>query len=203
MSRMLGLVLILGLAACAHGPEAASGGRALPLANPGFESGGGAFGDNPGVARHWQNTDGKPYPGWYAIDRDVFHSGGASQRMTYVPGLSDPHGTVWQFTPEGSVTSGRRYRASVWTRTEGVTGASEKWGWLHLTLRFFGGTHDSPFPLLGEFKAPPTEHINHDWEEVSVEAVAPEGASFIQILVHLHTEAGTYWYDDASVIEVQ
>lgn len=169
------------------------------LKNPGFEEGGGGVdGANPGVGRYWQNTDGKSHPGWYEIDEQVAHSGKRSQRLTYIPGTSDPWGTVWQFTPEGSITPGKRYKASVWCKTENITGASEKWGWLHLAIRWFGPGQK----MLGEeIKAERIEPINHDWTKAELSGTAPPGTSYIQMNLYLHTEAGTYWYDDAEITE--
>ncbi len=185
--------------AAAAPPEPGSEHIALPLENPSFDEGGGADGKNPGVARHWQNTDGKSHPRWYAIDTQIKHSGRASQRLEYIPGLSDPWGSVWQATEPGAVNPGRRYRASVWSRVRGITGASRAWGGLRLAIRFFA----PGWKMLREARAPLDSNEDADWHEISVTAEAPPGTERIQFIVYLHTEAGTIWYDDASLAELR
>jgi len=170
-------------------------GVALPLKNPGLDEPGGPDGANPTVAAGWQNTDGKPHPGWYGIDRKVKRSGAGSQRMSYIPGLSDPWGTIWQFTPAGSAKPGHLYEASVWCRTQGIKGPSKKWGGLRLAVRFF----DKKGRCLSEARAPLDWNEDHNWRPVGVRSAAPEGAWRIQIVLFLHTEAGTIWYDDVQV----
>lgn len=165
------------------------------LMNASFEEGGGADGHNAGVALHWQNTDGKVHARWYEIDRDVARTGHASQRMTYLPGTSDPWGTVWQFTPIGSIEPGRTYEASVWCRVHGITGASASWGGLRLAVRWMNADNR----ILREDRAPLDRNDDQDWHRIAVTAVAPPEASRLQFLVYLHTEAGTLWYDDAAV----
>jgi len=166
------------------------------LTNPGFEAPGGVDGKNRGIALHWQNTDGEWHPGWYDLDDNVRHSGKASQRMAYIRGVSDPFGSVWQFTPEGSVTPGRWYRASVWCRTQGIV---DRWGWLRLTVRFMKPGDPTAF---GEVHAKKIENEPEDWHQVSVTVRAPPEATRIQFLVCHHTESGIVWFDDAEVAEV-
>jgi hypothetical protein len=184
----LALGILVGLAAASQ--------LANLLTNPGFEGAGGVDGKNRGVALHWQNTDGNWHPGWYDVDGYVKRSGKSSQRMVYVRGVSDPFGSVWQFTPEGSVTPGRWYRAAVWCRTQGIV---DKWGWLRLTVRFMRPGDPTAF---GEVKAERIENEPQDWHRVSVTAQAPAEATRIQFLVSHHTESGIVWYDDAEVIEL-
>jgi len=191
------------LAAClilaAGGPTARARQEAkeIPLKNPGFEQGGGADGTNPGVARYWQNTDGKAHPRWYAIDTTIKHSGRASQRLRYIPGVSDPWGIVWQATEPGAVQPGRWYTASVWCRVRGITGPSRAWGGLRLAMRFFGPN----WKMLREARAPIDSNEDADWHLIQVTAQAPPGTERIQFIVYLHTEAGTIWYDDARLVE--
>jgi hypothetical protein len=166
------------------------------LTNPGFEGAGGVDGQNHGVARHWQNTDGIWHPGWYDVDGYVKHSGKSSQRMAYIPGISDPWASVWAFTPEGSVAPGRWYAASVWCRTQGIV---NQWGWLRLTVRFMKPGEPTAF---GEIKAERIENEPQDWHRVSVTVQAPPEATRIQFLVSHHTESGIVWYDDAEVVEL-
>lgn len=166
------------------------------LTNPGFEAPGGVDGKNPGIALRWQNTDGKWHPGWYDLDYNIRHSGKASQRMAYIRGISDPFGSVWQFTPERSVTPGRWYRASVWCRTQGIV---DKWGWLRLTVRFMKPGDPTAF---GEVHAKKIENEPEDWHQVSVIVQAPPQATRIQFLVCHHTESGIVWFDDAEVVEM-
>ncbi len=155
------------------------------LRNPGFER----EGDTAGVAAYWQNTDGKDHPDWYAVDTSVRRSGKASQRITFGPGAK-PDLTVWQMTPVGSVYGGRKYCASVWCRTEGV---AEKWGGLRLAVRFFGPDGK----MIKEFRGPLDPPGSLDWHQVRVEAVAPPRSLRAQVVLYLHAESGTVWYDDA------
>jgi hypothetical protein len=195
MRNLLSLAVVA--AACCLCVSLASASQlANLLTNPGFEGAGGVDGKNPGVARHWQNTDGIWHPGWYDIDGYIKHSGKSSQRICYIRGISDPWASVWQFTPEGSVTPGRWYRASVWCRTQGIV---DKWGWLRLTVRFMKPGEPTAF---GEVKAERIENEPEDWHRVSVTVQAPEEATRIQFLVSHHTESGIVWYDDAEVVEL-
>ena len=155
------------------------------LRNPGFER----EGDTPGVAAYWQNTDGKAHREWYSLDRQVRHGGKASQCIVFGPGAK-PDLTVWQMTPVGSVYGGRRYRASVWCKTEGIV---DRWGGLRLAVRFFGPDGK----MIQEFRAPLDPPGSLDWHQVTVEAVAPPRSLRAQIVLYLHAESGRVWYDDA------
>jgi hypothetical protein len=156
------------------------------LRNPGFES----AGELAGVARYWTNTDGQAHPAWYAVDTQMRRHGHASQRLTWGPGARADL-TVWQMTPVGSVYAGRRYRASVWCRVQGLR---QRWGGLRLAVRFF----DAAGTMLAEYRAPLDRHQDADWHQVSLLATAPRGALRAQIVLYLHAESGTVWYDDAS-----
>ncbi len=142
-----------------------------------------------GVAAGWTNTDGKPHPEWYALDTQVKRGGWASQRIMFGPGAK-PDLTVWQMTPYGSVYEGRRYRASVWCKYEGIR---DSWGGLRLAVRFFG----EGGKMLEEHRAPLDKLGSADWHLVQVSARAPRGALQAQIVLYLHAESGTVWYDDA------
>ena len=155
------------------------------LRNPGFD----AEGRIEGVAKAWINTDGKVHPDFYALDRRIKHSGRASQRITFAPGAR-PNLTVWQITPLGSVYQGRLYRASVWCRTQGI---KDKWGGLRLAVRFFS----DKMQMLKEFRAPLDPPGSLGWHKASLIARAPRGALRAQIVLYLHAESGTVWYDDA------
>ncbi|MBC7286763.1 MAG: beta-galactosidase [Armatimonadetes bacterium] len=155
------------------------------LRNPGFER----EGSTPGVAESWQNTDGQAHPDWYAIDTRVRHGGRASQRITFGHGAR-PDLTVWQMTPAGSVYGGRTYAASVWCKAEGVR---DNWGGLRLAVRFFAADGT----MTQEFRAPLDPSGTTGWHKVSVTADAPKSSIRAQVVLYLHAESGTVWYDDA------
>jgi hypothetical protein len=165
------------------------------LLNSNFSLGGGMTGRMPGVGLHWQTTDGAAHLGWYNLDRQIFLSPPASQRMTCSSTTANPWGTIWQTTPHRSVTPGREYEASVWCRTSGFEDSSFLWGGLRLAIRFM----DSEKNVLSESRAPLDICEDHGWRRISVRARAPENASCIQFLIYLRSEAGTVWYDDAEI----
>lgn len=192
------------------------------LLNPSFEEegAGGPGGDQTGVGRFWETVCGGPHPEIYSIDRTVAHSGRCSQRMSsdapynyemraslperhcyHMEGgerrrhpVPTPLGNqaIAQCTPPGSVEPGRRYRASVWVKTRGL---SEEWEWFRLSFYWL----DAEGRFLGEVRQekpegpmPPTA----DWHLVDCEGVAPEGASCAKVYLHHHFVHGTVWFDD-------
>ncbi len=171
--------------------------RPIHLKNPGFEDFGGVDGWNACIGRFWQNTDGRMHRGWYRVDPMAAHSGRSSQRISYIPGQSDPWGTVWQFTPRNSVRPGGIYGASVWCQVDGFQGPSLAWGGLRLAIRFI----DADGNPISEARAPLDSNQPHAWRRIEVEAVAPERANRLQVVLYLHSESGTVWYDDVEVWE--
>ncbi len=161
------------------------------LRNPGFEQEAAGENSTPGVAPGWQNTDGRPHREWYALDDQTAYAGRRSQRISFGRGAK-PDLTVWQATPVGSAAPGRTYEASVYTKCKGLKDA---WGGLRLALRFM----DADAKVLEEHRAPLAPECASGWRRIYVRATAPRRALRSQIVLFLHSESGTVWYDEATV----
>jgi hypothetical protein len=190
----------------------------------GFEHGDGGWdGSQPGVGIRWETVCGGEHSEIYCLDSAFKHSGFFSQRMTCegfryhwlegggycysVDGASEKKHpapaelgmqAIAQTTAPGLIRPGRRYRASVWVRIEGLT---ETWEWFRLGIYWL----DSAGGFLQETREPDTDrgnHGSHEWRQVVAEGDAPPGAAFAKVYLHHHFVHGTVWFDDASLTQL-
>ena len=84
---------------------------------------------------------------------------------------------------------GATYRASVWCKTEDLAG-----GHPVIDLTFYDGARKYAAP--GMFVAR-GEDGTHDWQQLVIEAQAPQGARLMTFRAGLNRAAGTLWFDDA------
>lgn len=194
------------------------------LLSGGFEEGDGGYnGLQPGVGVRWETVCGGAHPELYCLDSAVRHSGQFSQRMTcygynyrwtgdggycfsIARGAEVRHPAptelgmqaIAQTTVAGAIVPGRRYRASVWARIQGL---SEPWEWFRLCIYWL----DAGGRFLSETREGDSSRANygsHDWKQVFAEGQAPEGAAFAKVYLHHHFVHGTVWYDDAALTEL-
>jgi len=89
---------------------------------------------------------------------------------------------------------GALYRASIWCRTQNL-----REGQPVIDLTFYGP--DAKYLAPGVFVASGASGT-HDWEQTVVEGRAPEGARLVTFRGGLNWAAGTLWFDDAELVQV-
>jgi hypothetical protein len=86
------------------------------------------------------------------------------------------------------VNPGEKYRASAWIETRAAT------GWNGLILEFY----DTAYRPIAKVQSE-SPKANQPWSEVSVEAVAPEAARWLRLLLHAESPDGAVWFDDVGL----
>ena len=102
-------------------------------------------------------------------------------------------GLDWQQTWPNAVRvrPGEKYRASVWGKAAATTGGS------YLAVEF----SDTDYrPILVTKSAVLT--TDGAWQQLSVDAAAPDSARWLRIILHGAGSDGAIWYDDAEVVRM-
>jgi len=157
-----------------------------------------------GAGYGWEPNTARPSPKVHGIDEKVVHSGRRSQRIAHPPDWTNF--AVQQFTShvEPLIEPGKRYRLSGWVKAEGISNPA---GWYKLGLWF---TDMSGKPIGDSIKnekriGPDGKTVvNHDWQEYTIEAVAPKGSARAVVILSGHwDEGGTVWFDDVRLWEAE
>ena len=157
------------------------------------------FVENPSFEED-RNRDGDP-DGWRALafasparldwDASVAHRGRRSLRIRDSFRSGDPRDwkacTGRWVSRSMPVVPGTEYTLDVWIKTDGATGKA----YAHLAWQ-----RESKW--LGEDATP---HLTgtHDWQKVTVTAVAPAEADTVIVSLNLSRSQGTAWFDDVRV----
>jgi hypothetical protein len=179
--RLGGAALLgLTLASWAHGQELLTGNTSSLDAGSGSAIGGASSGSQ--LANGWRDNSWQTPLGTltYTIDTVAPHSGTASQRVSSNTGKG-------QFYTQFQALPGKRYAAKVWLRADRDME-------VHLLLRQEGG----PYYAYDARAA----RLTTSWQSFEVAANEPVGHTGENlVLMVVLTEPGTFWLDDASVIQ--
>jgi hypothetical protein len=168
---------ILAVLVAVSGAQASEGRRDLPI-NPSFEQGG-------EVPEGWERANGAGTV--FLRDGRVARTGRASACM--------------QISSEGAreypafkclvqpVRTGEEYSAGAWVRTRGMTDLGG-----YVVLEFFKAGSRLSF-VSSSF----TGAGDHDWRELTVRGMVPEGADAMRLGLVAHGQ-GHVWFDDASLV---
>ena len=132
-------------------------------------------------------------PATSAWDREVFHSGHASARLS--DSFSEDHSNWdtysarWVTNRSDPAVAGRTYTLRAWIKTEMTAGTADvrvSWSgkdkWLH---------EDSTEKVSG----------TSDWRQVTVQAAPPQGADTLRVFCHLTDGKGSAWFDDVQLVD--
>lgn len=163
--------------------------------NGAFEDseGGGPGSNQRGIGRYWEVICGGEHPEIYSLDKEIYHSGGTSQRMSCEGYLIDwstgencyslgengerifhPVGmrlgsqAVAQMTDVSSIEPGKIYELTAWVKSDGL---HVSWQWLRLELYWMSNSGK----VVRVVSQENTGHEpTHDWKLIKIRAVAPE-----------------------------
>jgi hypothetical protein len=146
--------------------------------NNSFESGG----QTPGCWLTWQTDHAS-----FALDRAVSRTGSASARISSSKSsfLGLP---AWYATPSKPIHGGVSYTASVYARGLEATGQTR------MALAWF----DSNSRFLGNDGSSSMANGTSDWQLLTLHAVAPREAAYVQIHLVSTNNTGTVWFDDVT-----
>ena len=121
-------------------------------------------------------------------DTAIKHSGVASVRIS-----ASANKPVWSpaFTvaPVKFIEPGRNFRATVWARGRNVTGSAR------LALDWFDASGKQ---LISESPSANVQKGDSDWTQLTVSAIAPSNAVFVEIDLGSYNNRGTVWFDDVT-----
>ncbi|MCD6359284.1 MAG: hypothetical protein J7M38_00385, partial [Armatimonadetes bacterium] len=152
------------------------------LPNPGFE----ADENGDGIADGWSSNIhvNEGAEGSFALDREIRHSGEASQRIEHT---SDNAAWVRVSADHLATRPDSVYRVDVWVRGEGHYNV--------LLYEFF--TDNSPYKTNNIANSDAT----NDWRHISAVVSSSENSSFFKLSL-IANGKGTVWFDDASLVLV-
>ena len=123
----------------------------------------------------------------FTRDSAVAHSGSASARISN--SARDPSGVpAFTTSPIKATEAGRRYRATVWSRGEGVRGHAR------LVLAWF----NAQSKYLSSSTSPELPPGDTDWLQLQVSAIPPQDAAYVEIHLGSSGNEGTVWFDDVT-----
>jgi len=133
--------------------------------------------------------DGKPHPELYQLDRNVKHSGTASQKM-----VANPEGTVgiWTCGAYNSAWPGQAYSLEIWCKVQGLELGKDDKG-VQISLNF-ANIHGVP-----EASGTITIKEDTDWKPVTITMVNPAVGRRIRVDLSIDAQKGTVWFDDLFV----
>ncbi|MDI6828570.1 MAG: glycosyl hydrolase, partial [Armatimonadota bacterium] len=97
---------------------------------------------------------------------------------------------AWDAVPI-PVRPGKRYRATVWIRTEKATGNNQ--------IGLFWYTGDM-WHYIREDRSETVTGTN-DWRKISITASAPKNAAFVRVNLISENNSGKVWFDDVVLVE--
>jgi hypothetical protein len=87
------------------------------------------------------------------------------------------------------IESGKNYRATVWARGLHVTGPAR------LALDWFDASGKQ---LISESRSANLKQGDSDWTQLTVSAIPPTNAAFVEIDLGSYNNRGTVWFDDVT-----
>lgn len=150
--------------------------------NSGFEAGTAGW-----SVQKWRGT------GAVVPDEQVFHSGAGSIRVTADPAASGSVVGVTLGSGSRPLVGTGSYAASVWCRTDAVSGVGP-----YLDVLFYDAAgavvqSDRKFYAAGG---------THDWEQITATLAVPANAAAIRMDLRLEG-AGTAWFDDVELVQTE
>ena len=164
-------------------------GRAVILANPGFESANPGRGGNPEGWAAQQHSGAPAYA--FTQDTAVKHTGERSLRIDNL--RPEVYGSVLQRVPVAGLAGGK-LRLSVWLKTRDVHGNDFGKGATPVLQAMVGGSPAASAPYDTAALAGTS-----DWVLREVTLAIPQNAEAIEIGVML-TGTGTVWLDDVALM---
>jgi hypothetical protein len=125
----------------------------------------------------------------FRLDTSVAHGGGASASIGAVPGSATFHAVLSTFPASPWVSPGERATLTAWVRGEDATGTT----WISLLY------YDGKRTFLGRADSDPLPTGTTDWQQLSVWAIAPPGASYVRIQLGSSGNRGRVWFDDVAL----
>lgn len=126
-----------------------------------------------------------------SFDTEVKHSGEQSVKMVGEVAERDRTLLGQWYLP---ATEGALYRASIWTRTQDLTGNPPM---IDLTFYDNDRKHTPPVSVASG------QLGTNDWQQLVIEAKAPEGAALMTLRAAYNHCAGTMWFDRAQLVQVE
>jgi hypothetical protein len=133
----------------------------------------------------------RPYlsdTGVAARDRHTSRTGGASARFSQTVRNGSSLPSI-RTSPVDPVRAGQTWHAEAWARGAGVTGSNE------IALSWF----DINDRWLGQTSSKQVAKGDSDWTRLTVDAVAPAGATSVQLHLKSGDNRGTVWFDDVEL----
>ncbi|MFC4068251.1 glycosyl hydrolase, partial [Actinoplanes subglobosus] len=120
--------------------------------------------------------------------RDVSRTGGWSARFSGTARSGSSLPSI-RTSPVDPVRAGQTWHAEAWARGAGVTGSNE------IALSWF----DINDRWLGQTSSKQVAKGNSGWTRLTVDAVAPPGATSVQLHLKSGDNKGTVWFDDVAL----
>lgn len=150
--------------------------------NNGFEEGSGSP-ELPTIWRRWLPEDAE-----FAIDHTVAHSGGASALIRDARGNHITGCPAFYVAPIAAISAGVTYTASAWVRGHEARGISRVvLVWTQANGRYVASSSSQALP-----------GGSTQWQQLSVSARPPAGASAVEIDLQVCENPGSTWFDDVS-----
>ena len=125
-----------------------------------------------------------------SIDTEVKHSGRQSVKLVgEMPERDRTLVSQWYLPAQENAT----YKASAWVKTQDITGGTPV-----MDLTFYGPDRKPIKPWY----ATRGEQGTKDWYQIEIEGKAPEGTRLMTFRISYGRCAGTMWFDDAALIQV-
>jgi hypothetical protein len=125
----------------------------------------------------------------FALDSTVAHSGASSVSLSGIGGYPTRRALLWTQPPAPWVAPGDHVTLTAWARGAAVTGANR------ISLVFYDGVRR----LLARTSSQPLAAGTTDWTQLTAEADAPPGATYVRIEITSNADVGTAWFDDVAL----
>ncbi|WP_328460837.1 cellulase family glycosylhydrolase [Actinoplanes sp. NBC_00393] len=134
----------------------------------------------------WQSN--LPQLGTAVLVDDVAHSGSTAARFSRTTRTSSGLPAL-RTSPISPVQAGQRWHAAAWARGSNATGITE------IALSWF----DINDKWLGQATSARLKTGTTGWTKLTVDAVAPAGATSVQLHLKSGDNTGTVWFDDVTL----
>ena len=124
----------------------------------------------------------------FACDATTAHTGTSSVRISRSTGDSTGVPSFYTSPTAAHIVAGQTYTASVWAKGQASTGTNQ------IALAFFSVTG----AYLGTTVSSAMASGTTTWTQLTVSAVAPAGATTVQIHCKSAHNSGTVWFDDVT-----